>query len=174
MRHFTPFLLLLFAARLFAQVGSISGQVIDAETGQALEFAHVFIGHTTIGVSSDVNGDFIMEGVPTGEFDLVASFVGYELYTKRIQVTTDQKINVLIMLIPQAVKLGEVKVIARQDRDWNRMLKRFTGVFLGDGSNSRHCSILNPWVIDFNKDARTTLNIATADEPIEILNDALG
>lgn len=78
MRHFTPFFLILFAAKMFAQAGSISGQLIDAETGQGLKFAHVFIGHTTIGVSSDVNGDFIIEGVPPGEFDLVASFVGYE------------------------------------------------------------------------------------------------
>lgn len=77
-------------------------------------------------------------------------------------------------MTPQLVQLDEVEVSDKKDQKWQRELKRFTREFLGSGSNARQCKILNPWVIDFNKDKSRGLNIASSDSHIEVLNDALG
>jgi hypothetical protein len=152
----------------------VTGQVQDAETGQPIEFVHVFIANTTIGKTTDEKGNFNLENLDIGEFDLVASIVGYELFVKRINIIAGQTSDISIKMKPQLIRLDEVEISSSKDRKWQRQLKKFSKEFLGSGPNARKCEILNPWVIDFEKEEASGMNIATADVQIEVLNDALG
>lgn len=53
--------LLFLALTLQAQKVSVTGQVSDAETGEGIPFAGVFIKGTTTGVASDDQGSFIID-----------------------------------------------------------------------------------------------------------------
>ena len=70
--------LLLSSFYLNAQVGTIQGIITDSESGTTLPGANVFLEGTTKGTITDVDGFFILNGVPVGEHKVVISFLGFE------------------------------------------------------------------------------------------------
>ena len=58
-------------------VGKIEGKVIDAETKVALIGANILIINTTKGAATNLNGKFVIENVPVGNYSLKSSFLGY-------------------------------------------------------------------------------------------------
>ena len=67
--------LLFLTLTLHAQKVSVTGQVLDAETGESIPFAGVFIKGTTTGVASDDQGAFTID-ISKGDILLVSS-IGY-------------------------------------------------------------------------------------------------
>ena len=74
------FLTLSFGA--FAQNSTIVGKVIDEKNAEVLIGAVVQIKGTTYGSSTDLNGEFVIKGVPVGTYTLIGSYLSYE--TKEI------------------------------------------------------------------------------------------
>lgn len=75
--------LLAVPAMAFAQyTGKIAGQVLDASTGETLPGAAVVIAGTTLGTATDVDGNFYIIGVPVGDYNVQASFVGFQTATQ--------------------------------------------------------------------------------------------
>ena len=52
---------------------TLTGRVTDAETGEPLVGANVFLDGTMRGAATDADGAFRIEGVPPGAYRLVAS-----------------------------------------------------------------------------------------------------
>ena len=50
--------LLVLCSPAFAQNTKVKGRVTDAETGEPIPFANVFFEGTTIGVSTDMDGNY--------------------------------------------------------------------------------------------------------------------
>jgi len=166
-------LLFIFAAsNLYGQ--NIIGKVQDSKTLEALPFANVFINNTTIGTVTDINGGFNLGTIrETGMYELIFSFVGYESYKIRVNVG-GQTLNIgIIKLIPSEIELSTVEVVGTRDKEWEKKLKKFKKIFLGEDKLSTSCTILNPWVIDFPTDVNGRF-IAKAIAPIEIRNEGLG
>ncbi len=59
---------LLIPGMVFAQQGKVRGLVTDGETGDALPGANVVIEGTSLGASSDLDGSYIILGVPPGVY----------------------------------------------------------------------------------------------------------
>lgn len=107
MKNFRIFLfsvILLFPAFMFAQQ-TINGKVTEA-TGEALPGVGIIIKGSTVGTSTDFDGNYSLENVKTGEV-LVFSYVGFK--TLEIVVTDNTTINVV--LIEDAQALDEVVII---------------------------------------------------------------
>ncbi len=69
-------------------------------------------------------------------------------------------------------ELGPITVEGERDRRWQRRLKRFIRLFIGETRYAEETEILNPEVLDFeHKEGRFT---AWAAEPLIIENRALG
>lgn len=82
------FLLCFFAAPLlFAQTGSVKGNVKDLKTGEALIGATVSIQGTSTGAITDVEGNFTISKAPAGNQIVVISYVSYK--PKNIPVTVE-------------------------------------------------------------------------------------
>ncbi len=76
-------ILALTAIDIFAQtVGSISGYVTDMKSGEPLIGVNVYFEGTGFGASTDLNGYYQVENVPTGTYNLIAEYVGYKAATK--------------------------------------------------------------------------------------------
>jgi hypothetical protein len=167
------FLALHCSALLFGQGGNIKGHIIDAQTNESLPYANIFINNTTIGTATDVNGDFQIKDVPNGRSELVVSYVGYQLTQFKVEIV-DKDIDVGTIAIQQLKQqLSNVEVKGTRDKAWEKQLKKFEKVFLGEDQAASSCKILNPWVIDFSEGEEKTL-MATAGVPIQINNMALG
>ena len=73
------------AAWLFAQDGSISGTVSDAD-GNPLAGANVSVQGTSMGAATITSGAYSISGVPAGSYTVIASFIGYESSSQSVDV----------------------------------------------------------------------------------------
>ncbi|PSL03014.1 TonB-dependent receptor [Cecembia rubra] len=167
-------LLFLFCVPVFSQTATIRGKVTDSQTGEPLPFCNVFINNTTIATTTDLDGNYILDNVPEGEFELGYSFIGYQAVQKPASIRPGSQLTFNISLVSLEQELSDVEVKASRDRNWERELRRFKNYFLGNDDMAAQCEILNPWVIDFPTDNSNNNFRAEAIQPIEIENKALG
>lgn len=79
MKRFAVILVMLFAAlQLCAQTTKVSGTVRDAQTGEPIPFAGIYFKNTTIGLTADIDGKFILETRDPNAKILICQLLGYE------------------------------------------------------------------------------------------------
>ncbi|MEQ9593490.1 MAG: carboxypeptidase-like regulatory domain-containing protein [Cyclobacteriaceae bacterium] len=165
-------LLLHIALCGHAQIFSITGKIIDSKTGEGLPGANVFLDKSTIGTASFEDGQFLLNGVPPGVSDLVISYVGYKLNVVTVSLYKEDLNVGDIKMLSTEEELTEIEVVESRDKEWERNVSRFERVFLGTSPIGKACSIVNPWVINFEEIDRKL--VLSASEPIQINNDYLG
>ncbi len=117
-RVFVLFSFLLLSGSVFAQTGSIKGNVKDASTGEGVVSANVFILGTTQGAAADINGDFEIPKVKIGSYSIVVSFVSYKSDTlKNIIVYADQTTVINTSIVEESQQLTEVLVAGQRSKD---------------------------------------------------------
>ncbi|MGK7395520.1 MAG: TonB-dependent receptor [Candidatus Cyclobacteriaceae bacterium M3_2C_046] len=103
---------------------SINGVVTDKLTKEPLPFANIMVmgSDPLIGVTSDINGKFILENVPVGRQSIQVSMVGYQTYIfNELLVTSSRGINIEVELEPSFEELAEVVIKVRKDEPINTM-----------------------------------------------------
>jgi iron complex outermembrane receptor protein len=98
-------LLLLLPFTALAQ-SSLKGTVSDVTSGQPIPGANVIVEGTTNGTSTDMDGNFTLTNVKSGD-RIVVSFIGY---TNQVVVYNGQS-NLSISLQEDATQLQEVVVV---------------------------------------------------------------
>ncbi len=107
--------MLILPGLLLAQVGKIAGKVVDRETKEPLIGANVIIEGTTLGASTDINGNYVILNVPPGIYTLKASYVGYQTITIRnVRVTVGLTTEVNFELPSEAIQVPTVEVVAER------------------------------------------------------------
>jgi len=109
-------LLLLFGTIIYAgTTGKIAGKIFDKSTGEALIGANILIVGTSIGASSDLDGNYFILNIPPGEYQIKASVIGYSSFTiQKVRVSIDQTTKIDFELNPESIELGEVLVTAEK------------------------------------------------------------
>ena len=118
----TSFLLLLFATCLKAQTitQTVKGTIIDQANELPLPGATVVILHTEplLGAASDANGNFRIEKVPVGRYDIKVSYLGYELYMmKEIMISSGKETVLNIRLKESLSELKTVEIKANTNKE---------------------------------------------------------
>ncbi len=88
---------------------TVDGKVVT-EAGESLPGANVWLNQSKYATSTDWDGFFMLSKVPAGTFELSVSFVGYETYTKVLEV--NQNVSLEISLNENVIKGEEVFVYA--------------------------------------------------------------
>jgi len=152
----------------------VKGRVVDDSTGAPLPLANVFVSNSTIGTAANEEGKFELKGVPLGTQQIVASIVGYKPASFTAQLSDSIVQIVEFRLKSRPVQIPGVEVEEKDPVEWRKHLQKFTEVFLGWTPNAAKCRIVNPEVLDFAFDEGANRLVATAREPLEIENFALG
>lgn len=98
---------------LFAQSGMIQGSTVNKFNNEPLPFVTLLVIGTDNGVVSDIDGNYKIEGLSPGLYDIRASFVGFdELTVFEIQVTNSKPTVVNFELVERSTSLDEVVVTA--------------------------------------------------------------
>jgi len=156
----------------FSQNGLITGNVKDKKTGEALVRADVFLNNATKNTRTDANGDFILNGVKPGEYDLIVSTIGFEIFTQHISVNENSQ-NILVKLDKKPFTLPEVTVnYDPKIRVGN--LEEFKRNFIGTTLNARFCKIVNPQVINIFYSIDEQVLKASSNEFLIVENSRLG
>ncbi|HSM02986.1 MAG TPA: SusC/RagA family TonB-linked outer membrane protein [Longimicrobiales bacterium] len=90
--------------------GSITGMVVDATSGRALESAQVFIPALNMGGLSNNDGRFLLLQVPAGTHEVRVELIGYNSATQEVTVSAGQSAAVEFRLESTALRLQELVV----------------------------------------------------------------
>ena len=115
--------ILFFIVAMFAvmamEAAVVKGKIVDAG-GSALDFVNVKLTSKTdnasvYGAISDENGQFAVEGVPAGEYELDITFVGYQTIKRSVAIKSlnEQVALGKLVLREDAKMLGEVEVVGQ-------------------------------------------------------------
>ncbi|MBE6236274.1 MAG: TonB-dependent receptor [Bacteroidales bacterium] len=99
----------------------IYGHVIDSKTGERLPYIVVILKGTTIGVTTENTGHYIIRHVPEGNFVLEVSAVGYKTQTYEIDVKRGRSYEVNFVLEEDLVQIEGVIVSATRSETTRRM-----------------------------------------------------
>lgn len=101
---------LLTAPGLAAQTGTIVGRVTDAQSGQPIPAAQVFIGSLDIGALTQQNGAYLLVNVPAGTQTVTVQRIGYREAVQEIAVTAGGTATLDFRITEEALQLDEVIV----------------------------------------------------------------
>lgn len=106
-------LFLIFTISAAGQNGVIKGKVVDAINNEPLPYTNVLVLDSDIGTTSDLNGNFTLEGLEPGLYSLTAKYVGFQDKTLyEILVTNSKPAVVEFKMEESGSELQEVVVKA--------------------------------------------------------------
>ncbi len=158
-----------YAAASSAQQGSVSGKITDAKTGLPLAAVSVFLSNATVGDKTNESGTYRLTGIKQGTYDLVVSIMGYQQFSKQVQVNGNAQ-QLDVAMEPKAIQMAEI--VLKQDPNWLNNYRDFKRRFLGPSAFAEQCNILNPKAVWVEFDKR--ILSASSEDFIEIENKALG
>ncbi len=98
---------------VFSQTGIIKGRISDPVNNEPIPFANVVIQETTNGVTSDIDGNYILENLEPGLYNVQASYLGYETkVVTEVQVSNSKPALIDFKLEPSIKEVDEVTVTA--------------------------------------------------------------
>jgi len=103
-------LMALFVPAAFAQTGTVTGTVTDAETGETIPGANVALTEINRGAATNPDGEYVISSVVPGTYTLRVSFVGYSAFEAEIVVRANETTTQDAALEAGAVGLDEVVV----------------------------------------------------------------
>ena len=110
MNKYLFYFLLVFHNSLYCQnIGSLTGTVIDSESGLPLEGATVTVDKSNFFAVTDQNGFFEIVDLPTTTYNITARFIGFKIQTKfNIIVKSAGNRSLDFVLSPMPDTLDEV------------------------------------------------------------------
>ncbi len=151
---------------------SVSGKVIDSATKEPLPGASVFCHNTTIGTTTNKQGEFSLQLKPGG-YELIISYTGYQ--TNTVRISSDSS-HMEIGMAKQEKSMEEVVIRSSNEvKDgWEKYGKFFIEHFIGETPNAALCILKNPEVLKFYYYKRSNKLKVLADSSLQISNKALG
>ena len=116
-------LLMIFLIPLDSFAGIIKGVIKDKKTKENLIGASVQIIGTNLGSVSNLDGDFILNNIEDGTYDLLVRYVGYNpLKIEGVKIENNQTITKEILLESKDIKLGTATITAQKKLETERAL----------------------------------------------------
>lgn len=96
-------------------VGKIKGKVTDLTSGEPLIGANILVLGTSFGAATDINGNYTIQNLEAGVYEVRASFVGYQTVTySNIRVNAELTTELNFELPGEGIELQQVNVIAEK------------------------------------------------------------
>ena len=99
----------------------IHGHVIDKATGDHLPYIVVMLKGTTIGVTTEHTGHYMIRNIPEGRFTIEVSAIGYKTQTREVNIVKGRSYEVNFTLEEDFVQIDGVIVSATRSETTRRM-----------------------------------------------------
>jgi len=170
LRSFFIFLFLILIYHLVA-LTIISGIVTDS-SNLPIPFASVYLSKTTIGTTTSNEGNYTLTILQDGEYELIASCIGYNPGTMPLSAGGKKKI-INIKLSQNLIELEEITVSTKAKKRVKKY-DTFTRLLLGETENAQTCTIRNIEDLYLFEDSQTGIIKGRSHKPIQIENRSLG
>lgn len=102
-----------FPALAIDASGGLTGTVYDKGTSEVLIGANVVIQGTSIGASTDINGEYTLRNIPAGTHTIVVSYIGYSKITIDIDIPENETVEKDFYLQANTLEGNEITVTAQ-------------------------------------------------------------
>ena len=99
----------------------IHGHIIDKNTGEYLPYMVVVLKGTTIGVTTESTGHYMIRNVPEGRFTVEVSAVGYKTQSYEVDIKRGRSYEVNFVLEEDLVQIDGVIVSATRSETTRKM-----------------------------------------------------
>ena len=107
------FLISILSLHSYSQMGTIKGRVYNGINNEPLPYVNVVIENTSIGSTTDENGDYKIEQLTPGTYNLTCSSLGFEKAIRlEVEVGSSKSVNIDFAMKEMAVALDEVEIVA--------------------------------------------------------------
>ena len=90
--------------------GIIKGIITDSLSSNPLPYANIFLSNTSMGSTSDEDGEYVITDIPAGPYELTISYIGYQQQNISVNINGGDELIKNINLIPQTVQAEAVLV----------------------------------------------------------------
>lgn len=111
MRYLASILLVFLALTSIYSQYSLSG-IVSNQNGERLSFATVFLEGTTFAATTDEKGFYQINNIPSAEYSLKTTFIGYQAYISPVFIRTNTTQN--IILRGEIYNLDQVEIQANR------------------------------------------------------------
>ena len=98
-----------FSISIFGN-GNLKGNITDSLTSSALVGANVFLAGTSLGSAADIDGNYRINSIPAGSYQLKVSYIGYQSKLLNIQVIDNRTLVIDVQLSPVVLEGKEIVV----------------------------------------------------------------
>jgi TonB-dependent receptor len=109
---FISLFIIISCNSIFAQ-GQIKGTITDSTSQSLLIGANVYLMGTSLGASTDIEGEYLISNIPVDTYTVKVSYIGYETKNFDVEVFDNKTTLLDVQLIPEVLE-GEVVVITGQ------------------------------------------------------------
>jgi len=106
------FFLIFTPVLLFAQLFTIEGTITERATRRPLPYANIKVIDTSLGTSANADGKYLLR-LEKGNYQLVASFIGFQSDTISLQINMD--IPISFKLNRTSINLDEITVLPKEN-----------------------------------------------------------
>lgn len=160
----------IFLCPLFCFSQTLTGRVVNKVTRQPIETVAVYFNNTTIGTTTNGNGEFSITYSDAVQSTLVFSYLGYE----KVIISDFRKQNNITIELAEALNtLDEVHLEYDDGLTRRQKLQLFRKEFLGTSKFGKSCKILNEDDLILKYDKRTKALYASSNVALKIENKAL-
>jgi hypothetical protein len=110
-------IMLCLSGSLLAHTGSITGTVTDSLSGESIPYTNVSLINTGFGTVVNEQGEFFLENIPEGSYQIQFSYIGYNTVIRKINIQSNHIVNLDIKLHRIILDLSEISVISQLDPD---------------------------------------------------------
>ncbi|MCF8378238.1 MAG: TonB-dependent receptor [Bacteroidales bacterium] len=172
-------------------IGTISGEVTDIESSEAIIGANIFIDKTMLGTTTDLDGRFELKNLHVGNYTLVISYIGYKSQQLNVDVFEDKStiVNVQmelasIELDPYAVQaeraysaasykyIRKIDLEIRPNKSSQDLLKLVPGLITAQHAGGGKAEQI--FLRGFDADHGTDVNISVDGIPVNMVTHAHG
>lgn len=114
-RSFCVFITLLISISSFSQTGTISGKIMDKKTNEVLIGVNVIIQGTTIGSATDLNGEFKIQNIKPGTYNISVSYISYKTkIIEKVKVSSAEETKIAELLEEDMIMVNNVVITGRK------------------------------------------------------------
>ena len=85
---------------------SISGIVYSINTGERVPYARIQLEGTTLFTHSNENGEYILQDIPAGEYEMIIRLIGYQENVKVLDLLSVRGLTMNIFILENATPLA--------------------------------------------------------------------
>ena len=125
----------------------IYGHIIEKHTGEHLPFITVVLKGTTIGVTTETTGHYLMRDIPEGSYTIEVAAIGYKTVSREINIRKGHSYEVNFELEEDLVQIDGVIVSATRSETTRKMSPTLVNVVTMDMYNKTNSTTVSQGLV---------------------------